>query len=93
MEEEEGMAMIHSCNTMERYAFTYREHPGLRVFHAEDLLGGEKEYNTVFGIDWTSEEMQEEVLSEITIKFVGKSDSFLVFKIELRMFSYTLFYP
>ena len=79
--QEENLGIMPSCNTIERYAFTYSEQPGLLNFAFPPEY-----FNSTLGIDWKSEEMKEEVVSEITINFAGKNDSFHNFKILLTLF-------
>ena len=65
--DRETNPLLPACKAMERYAFTYAEQSGMGFFSL-DLNG----FNTTFGIDWNNEEMQEEIVSEIQIHFVGK---------------------
>ena len=77
---QEEQRQMPSCNTMERYAFGYNEASGLEFF-----LLSTQEYIDEFGIDWNSEEMLEEVLSEIQIHFVGRNSIFDYFRIVINI--------
>ena len=63
MEED---PIVPSCNSMEKYSFDYSETSGLNVF---DI--GTEEFNNTLGIDWTDENLNNEIVSEIVIHFVG----------------------
>ena len=63
MEEDPN---VPSCNNMERYSFDYSETSGLNAF---DI--GIQEFNDTLGIDWTDENLNNKIFSEIDIHFVG----------------------
>ena len=65
--EKEENPSIPSCRAMERYAFMYTENSGLSLFEYED-----NDFKETFDIDWTKNQMKEEVVSEIEVHFVGK---------------------
>ena len=60
---------VPSCVSVERYAFLYNEVSGLGFFEMDN-----DDFEDVFGIDWMTEEMNDEILSEITLNFVGKKN-------------------
>ena len=60
-----------SCKSMERYSFLYTEKPGLRMFK----IAEKDEWKNMFNIDWESEAMKNQKVSEINIHFIGKIDS------------------
>ena len=63
MEEDPN---VPSCYNMERYSFDYSETSGLNAF---DI--GIQEFNDTLGIDWTDENLNNKIFSEIDIHFVG----------------------
>ena len=60
-----------SCKSMERYSFLYTEKPGLRMFK----IAEKDEWKNMFNIDWESEAMKNQKVSEINIHFIGKINS------------------
>ena len=63
----EDLSITPSCRTIERYSFSVTEQPGLFLFDIET-----DEFKNMFKIDWNSEKMKSERVSEINIQFIGK---------------------
>ena len=75
----EKRPFIHTCNTIERYAFSYEEMSGLLLF---DI--GKRNFIELFGIDWDAKNTQNWVFSEIAIHFPGTQiKRFKVFRYDL----------
>ena len=64
----EDLSITPSCRTIERYSFSVTEQPGLFLFDIET-----DEFENSFKIDWNSEKMKSERVSEINIQFIGNS--------------------
>ena len=62
------------------YAFKYTEESGLDTFAFYDTQG----FIDNFDINWESEEMKDEVVSEIGIHFVGKRLHLSLLNIRIR---------
>ena len=63
----EDLPKSPSCRDIERYSFSHTEHPGLNIFDMETDA-----FKDTYQIDWKSEAMKSEIVSEITVHFVGK---------------------
>ena len=64
--EMEDYPTVPSCFSIERYAFSYSEIPGLVLYDIKN-----DEFIRTFGIDWKEKYMEDEIVSEIIINFVG----------------------
>ena len=62
----EKRPFIHTCNTIERYAFSYTEMSGLLLFDT-----GKKKFMELFGIQWNAKNTQNGIYSELAIHFPG----------------------
>ena len=63
----EDLPKTPSCRDIERYSFSHTEHPGLNIFDIETDA-----FNDTYQIDWNSDTMKSEIVSEITVHFIGK---------------------
>ena len=63
----EDLPKTPSCRDIERYSFSHSEHPGLNIFDIETGA-----FKDTYQIDWNSDTMKSEIVSEITVHFIGK---------------------
>ena len=63
----EDLPTTPSCRSIERYSFSRTEYPGLNLFDIET-----DNFKDMFKIDWNSETMKSEIVSEISSHFIGK---------------------